>query len=254
MGRRATAPALALIAALAGCGTGDAATSESDGAAPPDGTRWVGMGRVVVAVPEWWTTGETQCGAPVEDTVYFDTTASYDCEDPVDPATVREVSALAVLDGTRGYGAEELHGMKPVGNVVERSGCEGWFDGVCRRLFAVPGEDTVFAVTIAEDGDGDYEAIRDSARVLPEHLTTVPLATSGGWTPTWGAEPSAVAGLRAALRRAGLETVVETVEPPSNADAGSVADLPVGSLLSVSPGLGSVIEVGGTVTVMVMGG
>ena len=46
--------------------------------APPDGTRWVGLDRVVVAVPDWWTTGETQCLAPVETTVYFDSAAQAD--------------------------------------------------------------------------------------------------------------------------------------------------------------------------------
>ena len=172
----------------------------------------MGYDGVVVAVPDWWTTGETQCGAPVEDTVYFDTGAVYDCSDPADPATVQEVSALAVLDAGRGYGEYLVRDMTKVGDVLERSGCEEWFEGVCRRVFALPDSDTAFAVTIAEEGDGDYEAIRDSVRELPDGVTTVPLATADGWTPSWGEEPQAVDALRAAIEEAGLRVEIEKVD------------------------------------------
>lgn len=211
------------------------------------------MGRVVVAVTDWWTTGETQCHAPNEDTVYFDPAVTADC---VDEPTVREVSALAVLDATSGYGENEVRTMQPIGEVagrqvLERETCEGWFDGVCRRLFAVPSEGVVFAVTIAEQGDGNYEEIRDSLRILPENLTTIPLATRDGWTPTWGAEPQVADALVSSLEDAGLHVEVETAERPKDEDAFDYASLPKGSLLDVSPELGSVIDVGGTVTVTV---
>jgi len=252
--------ALIAWAFLSGCGqtTGDATTSIPP---PPAGTRWVGLGQVVVAVPDWWTTGETRCLAPVEDTVYFDSSAQTDCADAPAPSTVREVSALAVLDATSGYGENEIRTMQPVAEVAgrevrEREDCEGWFDGVCRRLFAVPSEGVVFAVTIAEAGDGNYEEIRDSLRILPDSLTTIPLAINdgggGGWTPAWGAEPRAADALVDGLEDAGLRVKIETGERPKD-DAGLVASLRAGSLLDVSPELGSVIDVGGTVTVTVAG-
>ncbi len=227
----------ALLVALSACG-GDDGDWWAD---PPEGTRWVGYDGVVVAVPDWWTTGETQCGAPVEDTVYFDSGAVYDCADPADPATVRAVSSLAVLRDNDRYDDADLDGS-----------CEEWFPDVCRRLFAVPDTEVVFAVTIDEEGDGDYEAIRDSARELPDGVTTVPLAIGGvgGWTPTWGAEPAFARDLTKAIEDAGLVVEVETVEPDPNGD---VADLPPGSLLDVEPLLGTPIEVGGTVKVTVMG-
>jgi hypothetical protein len=247
--------ALALTLALTGCGqaTGESADSFP---APPDGMRWVGYGRVVVAVPDWWTTGETTCDTPVEDTVYFDHSAVADCADTRATRAVREVSALALLDATGGYGEKEARSMRPLREVdgrkvVEREGCEGWFEGVCRRMFAVPSAGVVFAVTIAEPGDGNYEDIRDSLRVLPEGLTTIPLAIEPGWTPTWGAEPQAVKSLIEVLQKTGLRVDVKTVER-SDPDA-DYADLPVGSLLEVSPQLGSVIEDGGTVTVTLAG-
>ena len=68
--RRATtagafaATALLIVGAFGLSGLTDGDHGEPDVAsslpAPADGTRWVGLGRVVVAVPEWWTTGETQ--------------------------------------------------------------------------------------------------------------------------------------------------------------------------------------------------
>lgn len=248
--------AVALTAVLAGCGT-----AQGEGvwqAAPPDGTRWVGWGQVVVAVPEWWTTGETRCLTPVEDTVYFDPSAIADCTDAPPPGVVQEVSALAVLDGTRGNAEFQIRGMRSTGEVagrevLELEGCDDWFPGVCRRMFAVPSEGVVFAVTIAEPGDGSYEEIRDSLRVLPESKTTVPLRTADGWTPTWGAEPRAVDALVKALGQARLQVEIVTADRTGEDSAGLVADLPTGALLEVSPELGSVIDVGGTVTITVAG-
>lgn len=259
---RSLLPTGALVVALSlgGCGQLGGDEEATSFPSPPDGSRWVGSGQVVVAVPDWWTTGETQCYAPVEDTVYFDSGAMGDCPETPTPAEVREVSALAVLDARTGYGEKEVRGMSPVAEVdgrevLEREDCERWFEGVCRHLFAVPSEGVVFAVTIAEEGDGSYQEIRDSLRTLPDDLTTVPLATAGGWTPTWGAEPRAADALVEALEDAGLRVEIETEEVPEeespNAD---YVSFPPGSLLDVSPELGSVIEVGGTVTVTVAGG
>ena len=55
------------------------------------------------------------------------------------------------------------------------------------------------------------------------------------------------------LKDAGLNVEIKTAERPSNDDGGDYASLPEGSLLDVSPGLGSIIDVGGTVTVTVSG-
>ena len=226
--------------------------------APPQGMRWVGVGRAVVAVPEWWSTGETQCSAPVEDTVYFDRAAQTECLDPPSPAEVREVSALAVLDATGGYGEHELRSMRSIGEVdgrevLELPDCNEWFEGICRRLFAVPSEGVVFAVTIAEEGDGGYEEIRDSLWILPAGLTTIPLVTSDGWTPPWGEPPPAAEALEEELEAAGLRVETKVTKPSAAGDAGDVADLPAGSFLGATPQLGSVIEAGGTVTITVSG-
>ncbi len=250
--------ALVVLLLMGGCGQ-SSGESASPITAAPAGMRWVGSGQVVVAVPDWWTTGETRCFAPVEDTVYFDMAVTADCSDAPAAAAVREVSALAVLDADSGYGEMVVRDMTLIGElngheVRERQSCEEWFDGVCRRLFAVPSEGVVFAVTIAEEGDGEYDTIRESLRILPDNLTTVPLATREGWTPAWGAEPKVTDALVDQLKDAGLGVEIETVErSKDDDDTADYASFPEGSLLDVSPALGSVIDVGGTVTVTVSG-
>jgi hypothetical protein len=240
-----------------GGGQGSEHTETSAIPPPPDGMRWVGLGRVVVAVPDWWTTGDTQCLSPIEDTVYFETGAITRCGEA--PSTSpREVSALAVIDATTGYGEQQVRAMRPVGTVsgrevLERDGCEERFEGVCRRVFAVPSEGVVFAVSISDPGDADYDAIRDSLRILPESMTVVPLADNAGTTPTFGAEPAATRRLQAAIEAAGLQ--VELVEPPEPEEGvlDESVDFSAGTFLDVSPALGSPIDVGGTVTVTVAG-
>lgn len=237
---------------------GDLFVADGGNTSPPAGTRWVGLGQVVVAVPDWWTTGETQCVAPIETTVYFHVAAPLECFPPADPETVREVSALAVLDADRGYGKDMLGLMEPAGEVdgrevVELEGCEEWYEGVCRRLFAVPSEGVLFAVTIADDADGDYEAIRNSLRILPEGSTTVPLMTRNGETPTWGAEPEVTDALVESIEEAGLSVDIATAERSPSVVGLDYGSFPEGSLLDVNPPLGSVIDAGGTVTITVSG-
>jgi hypothetical protein len=245
---------------LTGCGEETDSTAEASSSLPaaPQGMRWVGMNDVVVAVPDWWTTGETRCGAPLEDTVYFDNTAVYDCADPVSNQEVAEVSSLAVIDASRGTGEYLTREMQVVDDVsghdvMELEDCNEWFEGVCRRLFAVPDEGVLFAVSIADPEDADYEAIRDSLRILPPGQTTVPLATApDGWTPARGAEPVFVDQIVAKIERAGLHVERQSALPRDD-DAGLSADFPEGTLLDISPPLGSVVEDGATVTVTVLG-
>lgn len=244
---------LAALLLLTACGSGSSGTDTAlpD---PPDGTRWVGHDGVVVAVADWWSTGETQCLAPVEDTVYFDSGAMADCPDPADPATVREVSALAVLDGSSGYGEKLLGEMEPVGGgILERPGCEEWFPGVCRRVFALEGTDVVFALTIVGSEDGDHDAIRDSVRPLPAGFTTVPIAVGQfPRTPAWGDRPAVAKEYIAALEAAGLSAEVTYLDV-ERGGVGDPASFPRGHLLEVDPTPGTPIEEGGTVAITLMG-
>ena len=165
--------ALLLLLPLAAC-SDDGAWWED----PPEGTRWVGYDGQVVAVPDWWTTGETQCGEPVEDTVWFDSGAIHRCADPASASEVRASSNLAVRSE----------------------------DGR-----------TSFAVTIADEADGSEADIVESERTLPDGVTTVPLEVDGS-TPSWGADPDVADALVAAIEDAGLEAEVEVLEPDPGGD------------------------------------
>ncbi len=163
-----------------------------------------------------------------------------------------------MLDSRSGHGEFLTRTMQPIAEVsghevVEAKECDDWFEGICRQLFAVPDEGVVFAVTLTEDGGATYEEIRDSVRILPEALTTVPLAVEAGWTPTWGAEPRDAQDLIKALKRAGLLVEIETADMEADSRTGLGAGLAKGSLLDVQPTLGSIIDVGGTVTVTLAG-
>jgi hypothetical protein len=59
----------------------------------PPGTRLVGDGRIVVAVPEAWSTDDTQCNVPLSDTVAF-RDATLNCSGTPDPS----LSALFIED------------------------------------------------------------------------------------------------------------------------------------------------------------
>ena len=249
-------PTLLLALVLTASGCGDSTTTEESIGSAPEGTRWVGMNGVVVAVPDWWTTGETRCNTPLKDTVYFDDAATVDCQDPVPESAARQVSALAILHGTSGYGEFKTRDMDEVAEVdghevMALGSCERWFPGVCRRLFAVPDEGVVFAVTIADPGDGDYEAIRDSVRVLPDSQTTVPVQAGDWGTPSWGDEPGMVERFARSVHEAGLRAEVVEEEIPEDSQ-GMVADMPRGSFLASDPEPGSVIDSGGTVRITVM--
>lgn len=255
--RRAAAvsTAAAVVAVVAVVGLGPTAPrADTDRAtdpagalpAPPTGTRWVGTGRVVVAVPVGWTTGGTTCFEPVEDTVYVDTGAIADCGNPPRREDVDAASSLAVLDSA--YAEAQIPQMEPLRQVagrevVELPRCDRWQSGQCRHLFAVPDEGVVLAVRIAEPGDGDWKQIRDSLRILPDGLTTVPLGVRQrrGVVPVPGG--GVADQLAATITAVGLEADVVVVPPGADAPAGTVVD--------VSPPLGSVVEEGATVTVSV---
>lgn len=253
--RTALAGAAAAVVAVAGIGlavprVGDDRATDPVGTlpAPPEGTRWVGTGRVVVAVPDRWSTGGTTCFEPVEDTVYVDTGAIADCAVPVRPEDADRASSLAVLDSA--YAESQVPRMMPFAEVsgrevVELPGCDRWRPDACRHVFAVPAEDVVLAVTIAEPGDGDWQQIRDSLRILPDGLTTVPLATDEMFsaTPRLGTDATYVDRLAATIDAAGLDA--EVVVVPRRPDT------PAGTLVDISPSLGSVIEEGARVTITV---
>ncbi len=232
------------------------AASGAAGGAAPEGYRWVGDRGVVVAVPDWWTTGDTECLLPVEDTVYVETGAMTDCAASVPPTTPADVSSLAVVDTGSAHGSLLLDALSPDGDVdgeplLVGEHC-GWLgEGVCRTVLAVPSRGVAFAVHVSDPGDVDLTVVRDSLRVQPDGWTTVPLALRSGHTPVWGDRPATTRSYAALLRRAGLAVRVEPAPPPDPSSTSSGVVLARGSLLGIEPGPGSPVEEGGSVVLTV---
>ncbi|MBD8871165.1 hypothetical protein [Nocardioides donggukensis] len=238
---------------------GAAASAPGDAwpASPPEGHRWVGDRGVVVAVPDWWTTGDTQCLLPVEDTVYVETGAMTDCAAPVPPETHREVSSVAVVPTDLAHGERLVGDLVPDGDVSGQAvltGEEcGWIaERACRTVVAVPSLGVAFAMYVADAGDVDPAVFRDSLTLLPDGWTTVPLALRGGHTPVWGTEPPTTRDYARLLEERGFAVRVEPAEPPDSRTSSLVASLPEGALLDIQPTPGSPIEDGAEVVLTVM--
>ncbi|MEN8707434.1 MAG: PASTA domain-containing protein [Nocardioides marinisabuli] len=248
-----------LVGGLAACllavSCSEKVASGETGDPVPEGYRWVGDGGVLVAVPDWWTTGDTECLLPVEDTVHVETGAVTDCASTVPPAPT-EVSSLAVVDLGSAHGSRLLEGLSVDGDVGGEpvlSGREcGWLaPRVCRTVLAVPSRGVAFAVHVADPGDVDLTVLRGSLRLQPEGWTTVPLALGPGRTPVWGDRPATTRSYAALLRRTGLRVRVVPGPPADAAETTSGVVLPRGTLLGIEPGPGSPVEEGGTVVLTV---
>lgn len=248
---------LAGLLLLTACGGGSSSATDGGLPDPPEGHRWVGYAGVAVAVTDWWTTGETQCLKPVEDTVYVDTGAITDCAgDEPSRRTLAEVSSLAVMDARSGLGEAYRREMQPLPGhpgILELEGCQRWVVETCRRVFALEGTDVVFAMSLVDAEDGDYELTRDSVRRLPDGMTTVPIA-AGRFPriPVWGDEPSFARTYVKAVEAAGLTPDVTYLDV-ERGGTGDPASFPRGHLLDVRPQPGTPIEEGGTVEITLMG-
>ncbi|CAI9412184.1 PASTA domain-containing protein [Nocardioides sp. T2.26MG-1] len=246
-GRMAVVAAAAAVAAIGvgvawpgGWGSGsDAQTSvASDGPAdpdsPPDGYRYVGAGDVVAAVPESWGTNRTDCGTPVEDTVVIDQGVTCMALVPR-PA---DVDSLTVLTGSAAGDTQDWEHVDVAGEPALRSQITDE-DGRVIQSVLVSGRNVMFvAESSSADGADVVDGILDSLTVLREH-TTVPafqdLAFRRGGDPM-------VEEYAARLADLGLRTQVSE-RNGKGFDAGTVLD--------VTPGVGSVVSPGDTVRVVV---
>jgi hypothetical protein len=196
---------------------------------PPPGTRYVGIGRVVVAVPEDWADGAASCNSPTRDTVFFPW--PQDCALGGRPG----VSSLAIsslpFQETGASRAEMKVTTEVDGNPVLESGatCTRSDPGICRQSFGIPDLHAFFTVTsVSPNG---VSAIRGSLRVLPDGQSTVPFVTKWG---DW----------RAAFRQVGLEVRVRHQPcPGSSTCLGPFA---------TTPAAGHVVPTGSTVTIEVL--
>jgi hypothetical protein len=246
--RRRRRPAVggAALAVLVTLGAADAVTSFVDpdpqgwpASAPPDGMRFVGLGRAVIAVPTGWATGATRCGQPVRDTVVVGRSPAATCT-ATRPADVRSVVVTAGPPAA-GFRPESTYDV--AGREVERGAttCPG---ETCSATVHVPTENVTFTVASSnprpERARAEVAGLVRGLRVL-EGRVAVP--GTGALATDYGR--SAEAKYVADLRDLGLDPVVET-------DTGTGAE--PGTVTAVSPEPGTPLLPGSEVRVTVADG
>lgn len=212
----------------------DDQVSPADTVEPPPGTRWAGIGRVVVAVPQDWADGAVRCGQATKDTVFFRS------DEALQRCAVRgrhsslEISDTALLgasDSTT-FTEKVVNGHE----VQTTSGCFKAIDGPCFAYLGVPDLDAHFRVHIySPEAEARVQAVVDSLTVLPEGQAAIPLIES------W--HPDVVENAYAEIKELGLQPTIE--DPCSNGLCALRA--------WTDPPAGRVVEAGTPVTVYVVG-
>ncbi len=199
--------------------------------------RLVGFGHAAIAIPASWPTNKSSCGTPQQDTVQIDDpTAAQFCMShrPRGVESVQLTGAPPSLD----YRADETVFIGGVRAERQRTRClDGWQGTkVCTGAVGIPSLKVWFyaeSSTSAEEVDrilGRIQILRD--------LSGVPTYSAVGSAPT-GPLVSKYAPL---LATAGLKVQYKRVRSPS---------YPEGTILGVSPAVGTLLFVGATVTVTV---
>ncbi|GAB2640802.1 PASTA domain-containing protein [Kribbella swartbergensis] len=214
--------------------------STSPTAAVTPETRLVGIGHAAIAVPEHWGMNQTHCVTPQRDTVIL-------ARDGHLCAIARPVGVESVDLGRGkplpmfGFTADETIQIDGVRAERRRTTCSD--DGgtevrTCSGGVRIPSLDTWFwaeSSTSAEEVDRILERIS----VVPDRVGVPPPPYAVGHGAGTGA-----ANYAAELRRLGLTSRTRTTKSPSYTP---------GDLLAVSPAPGTMLPLGATVTLTVVG-
>lgn len=209
--------------------------------AVPAGYRVAGINHAFIEVPTSWGTNQTRCGNPEADTVIIDVGAVLTCA----WANPRTPDSVTLDNGVPGYSQAPGPDQDiTIDGVPARRGPTFCSDPVVDRRMAfqvpsrctaavlVPSENAYFeAVSATEAG---VKAILDRIRVLPDQV-----AVPGFQTIALEAQEESAARYRQALEAAGLVAETKTVRRPG---------LKPGYLLEISPGPGTALAAGDTVT------
>lgn len=201
----------------------------------PEGTRLVGLGRVVVAVPEDWAANPTLCNRidSRRPRIIFYSPASGDCADP----TRRDESSIAVSSMEPPDGPASTVSPSAAGPVEGYSTLNSGQTCIpdreqCLASFGIRDLNAWFTVRVPESDTDTIDQIRDSLTVLPDGYTTVP------GVPGATEERE----VTAALREAGLAVEVQHTTCPPNAGC-------LGGVSDINPAVGTVLPAGSTITV-----
>jgi hypothetical protein len=194
-------------------------------------TRLVGFGRAAIAVPKVWGTNFSRCGTPRKDTVLIDdpSAASY-CHLPRPPKVDSvELKSTPTID----FHADENFTIDGVKAERQRTACTA--AGVCWGAVGIPSHHVWFRAASSTSAD-EVDWILAQIEIVTDR-TGVPSYQPLGKRPT-GAAYAKV------LEREGLKARFRTR---------TSSIYPVGMIVGVSPAPGTVLELGSTVTVTVVG-
>jgi hypothetical protein len=175
-----------MLAAIEGCSASEPAAPVSKSTtaspttdpsssplSPPDGTQWVGLGRVVVAVPDTWSGTTDDCGV-LDDHVYFH-------ERRRDSDVCGETPAVRLVPST----SEDGRAMTS-GNLVETSinGIAARVGDSCPpnaacifpfgRVVEIPSEKVALLISVRQSERSLLTEIANSLHVATDGITTVP--------------------------------------------------------------------------------
>ena len=142
---------------------------------PPPGTRWAGIGQVVLAVPKDWSDGASRSATSRRGHRLLPRRC-----DPLRargrPASHRWRSATSRFDRPHIVALGARRRGRRTRGADRRSACAEPSPMTCALDVAVPDLDAYFRITAARDRrlTSDLEAMRDTLTVLPDDQTAVP--------------------------------------------------------------------------------
>jgi len=207
-------------------------------AAPvPPAMRLVAFGHAAIAVPAAWPTNKSRCGTPQEDTVQIDDpTAAQFCQShrPKGVESVQLTGAPPSLD----YHADEAIVIDGVPAQRQRTSCRDGWQGtrVCSGAVGIPSLKVWFNAESSTSA-AEVDRILDRIQILRDRSGVPSYSSLGG--PPFNPIAKNYGPL---LLAAELKALYKWVTAPG---------YPSGTILGVSPAVGTLLPVGTTVTVTI---
>ncbi|GAA1111569.1 hypothetical protein GCM10009630_05820 [Kribbella jejuensis] len=203
---------------------------------PPIATRLVGIGHAAIAVPTTWGTNQFSCATPTADTVLIDIGVINLCAMPR-PAGVESVQLGRGVPRMFPFHADETLEIDGVPAQRQRTTCndDSWNHvQVCSGAVWIPSRNVWFWAQSSTSADG-VDRILDRIVLVPDRVA-VPLFR------TYDSEgrPLSADAYAAQLTRLGLKPVRRAIKSPNYS---------TGTIQTVSPGSGTMLAPGATVTV-----
>jgi hypothetical protein len=213
-------------------------TSPTPTAAPvPPAMRLVGFGHAAIAVPASWPTNKSSCGTPKQDTLQIDDPSAVHLCGSRRPDGVDSVQ----LTGTPSieFRADETVVIDGVRAQRQRTTCMDWQSNqVCVGAVGIPSLKVWFYAESSTSA-AEVDRILDRIQIVRDRSGVPSYRSVRG--PSLG---SLAPNYEPLLTAAGLKAQYKQVTSPSYPD---------GTILGVSPAVGTMLPVGSTVTVTVAG-